>query len=241
MPGPPMWSKTSRREKLRAETLAEIKEHAAAQLAAGGPEAVSLSAIARAMRMSGPGLYRYFASREALLTSLVTDSYDALAEALDQAGADRDAEPGEYFRAVADAYRAWATGNPHRYQLIFASAYGSGLLDPDRTIPAAHHNMEVLLGAVTRLTGHQPEGDQPAGRPAPRSGAHLQAWVDARPGLGEVPLATLTRAVQAWVRLHGVVGLEINGVFASMGIDPGELFAAEVDDIIDRGRAPHPS
>lgn len=221
----------SRRDRLRAEALAEIKEHAEAQLATGGPEAVSLNAIARAMHMSGPALYRYFASREALLIALVTDSYDALAEAVGRA-ADHGGDGPERFRAAADAYRAWATAHPHRYQLIFASAYGSGLLDPDRTIPAAHRNMEVLLDAVAGLAGEQPTSD--AALPTD----HLQAWIDARPGLGDVPTATLTLAVQAWIRLHGVVGLEINGVFAAMGIDPGELFASEVDDLVHRIRGP---
>lgn len=223
----------SRRERLRAETLAEIKEHAEAQLAAGGPEAVSLNAIARAMRMSGPALYRYFASREALLTTLVTDSYDALADAISQAGDDGHADPAERFQMAADAYRLWATAHPHRYQLIFASVYGSGLLNPDQTIPAAHRNMEVLLDVVSGLTDDQPKNDR-----TPPLADHLQTWVDARAGLDDVPPAILTRAVQAWIRLHGVVGLEINGVFASMGIDPAELFAAEVHDIIDRTRAP---
>lgn len=224
----------SRRERLRAETLAEIKQHAEAQLAAGGPEAVSLSAISRTMRMSGPALYRYFASREALLTSLVVDSYDALAEAMSSAADEhREADPPARFRAVADAYRAWATAHPHRYQLIFASVYGSGLLNPDQTVPAAHRNMEVLLETVAGLTGEEPAPE----RAAP-STKHLQAWVDARPGLGDVSPAMLTLAVQAWVRLHGVVGLEVSGVFASMGIDAGELLTAEVDDMLARSRTP---
>src|SRR5439155_13755155 len=47
----------SRRERLRAQTLAEIREHAYAQIAQGGPTALSLNGIAKAMGMSGPALY----------------------------------------------------------------------------------------------------------------------------------------------------------------------------------------
>ena len=83
----------TRRERLRAQTLAEIREHALAQLAQGGPEALSLNAIARTMRMSGPALYRYFASREDLLVALVTDSYDDLASAVEAAAEDLPAVP----------------------------------------------------------------------------------------------------------------------------------------------------
>jgi AcrR family transcriptional regulator len=220
----------SRRERLRAETLTEIKEHALAQLAEGGPDAVSLSAISRSMRMSGPALYRYFASREALLTTLVAESYNALADAMARASDEAsDAGPAQRFRAVADAYRAWAVASPHRYQLIFASTYGSGLLDPDRTVPAAHRNMQVLVDAVRGIIGDEAASDDRAS-----STDQLREWVDTRPDLDEVPVAALHLAMRAWTRLHGVVSLELNGVFKSMAIDSGELFAAEVDEILAR-------
>jgi hypothetical protein len=44
----------SRRERLRAQTLTEILEHGLAQIADGGPSALSLIGIAKAMGMSGP-------------------------------------------------------------------------------------------------------------------------------------------------------------------------------------------
>ncbi|MBV9196372.1 MAG: helix-turn-helix transcriptional regulator, partial [Solirubrobacterales bacterium] len=61
---PPAVTAPSRRERLRAQTLAEIREHAYAQIAQGGPAALSLNGIAKAMGMSGPALYRYFSSRD---------------------------------------------------------------------------------------------------------------------------------------------------------------------------------
>src|ERR1700704_232657 len=76
----PSTSAPSRRDRLRAQTLAEIREHGVAQLAEGGPAALSLTGIAKAMGMSGPALYRYFASRDDLLVALVEESYEDLSD-----------------------------------------------------------------------------------------------------------------------------------------------------------------
>jgi len=40
--------------------------------------------------------------------------------------------------------------------------------------------------------------------------------------------ATALRAVLIWSRLHGIVSLEIAGNFASMGLDPGQLFEIQL-------------
>ena len=75
----------TRRERYRQETLAEIKQLAMRQIARGGAEALSLSAIARAMGMSGAALYRYFPSRDDLLAEIIVDAHHDLAEVLQAA------------------------------------------------------------------------------------------------------------------------------------------------------------
>src|SRR4051794_41829194 len=86
-------SSMSRRQRLRQQTLEEIHAVALQQVADGGAEAVSLNAIAKAMGMSGPGLYRYYASRDDLLAALVAAGYDRLAAALPGAGHAQDRLP----------------------------------------------------------------------------------------------------------------------------------------------------
>ena len=134
----------SRRARLRAQTLSEIREHGYAQITEGGPTALSLNGIAKAMGMSGAAMYRYFASRDELLTTLVTESYEDLAETLEQvAHRARRRAPESRLRAALEGLRDWALAHPHRYRLVFGSAYGSGELDPERIIPAAHRAMGV--------------------------------------------------------------------------------------------------
>ena len=66
-------------------TIAEIKTIARQQMADSGTAGVSLSAIARAMEVSAPALCRYFASRDDLVTALIVDAFNALADAIQAA------------------------------------------------------------------------------------------------------------------------------------------------------------
>jgi AcrR family transcriptional regulator len=226
VPDPPV---VTRRERLRAQALGEIKHHALAQVVEGGPEALSLSAIARSMGMSGPALYRYFASREDLLAALVADSYDDLADTLQAAAAHaRRRAPAARLRALATAYRGWALAHPHRYRLVFSSTYGSGHLAPERTVPAAHRSMSLFLDAIADLGPH----DDPGSERGTALDRQLERWARSRSDGAELPAAVLHLGVVAWTRLHGVVSLEIEGTFASMELDGERLYEAEVDQLI---------
>jgi AcrR family transcriptional regulator len=159
----------------RADTVrAAVKHVALAQLEAGGPGAVAINAIARELGVSGPALYRYFRNRDALMTELVLDAYNDLADALAQAD------------SLPHAYRAWALAQPHRYRLLFAAPFPGYDAHLPALVAAAQRSMDLLLKV---------EPDE-------------------------------TRAVTMWSRMHGHVSLEIEGNFASMGLDPGPLFEA---------------
>ena len=216
----------TRRERLRAQTLAEIKQHALTQIAQDGVEALSLMGVARTMGMSGPALYRYFGSRDDLLAALVAEAWGGLADAMEAAAhAARRRGPAARFRAVADAYRAWALEQPHRYRLALETDYGSGRFAPEATLPAAGRAMAVMLNAVADL----------GPLPAPRPGAiraldtQLERWVGTRAMRADLPPAAFEMAVLAWTRMHGTISLELVGVFDSMGLDPALLHRAEIE------------
>jgi AcrR family transcriptional regulator len=75
----------SRRDRVRAATVTEIKDTARRILVAEGPDGLSLRAIAREMGMTAPALYRYFPSREDLIGALIADLYDELTAAISTA------------------------------------------------------------------------------------------------------------------------------------------------------------
>ena len=218
----------TRREQQRVQTLAEIKQLAMAQVAAGGVESLSLNAIAKDMAMSGAAIYRYFDSREQLLAALAVDAYTDLADTLEAVAHRRHASPGARWHAVAAAYRSWALDQPHRYRLVFSTQVGSGELAPERIIPAAGRSMLVLLDSIAAATPAPTKAPTPPSRALSRQ---LRDW-QKRTGMPNLPDATLLAGLNAWTRLHGVISLELDGHLPSTGVDTQLLYDAEVSSVI---------
>ncbi|WP_369208839.1 TetR/AcrR family transcriptional regulator [Streptomyces sp. PU-14G] len=204
------------RERYRAQVRGEIKERAWEQIATAGASAVSLNAIAKQMGMSGPALYRYYAGRDELITELVRDAYQSLADTIRAAS-----EAGADVTALAHALRHWALEDPHRYLLVYGTPI-PGYRAPDDVTGIASQIMTVLLDA---FAARAPEG------PATAFDTHLEShrpWAEDHPA----PSTVLHRALIFWTRLHGVLSLEVAGHFAGMAFDPALLFAAELDDLL---------
>ena len=124
----------------------EIKAIARQHLASDGAN-LSLRAVARDLGVVSSAIYRYFASRDDLLTALILDAYNALGtavEAADAAVADADDLAGRWL-AVCHAVRDWALAAPHEYALIYGSPV-PGYQAPQDTVPAATRSVTVLGG-----------------------------------------------------------------------------------------------
>lgn len=206
-------------QQFRTQIRGEVKQAALRQLAAGGPAALSINAIARELEVSGPALYRYFSGRDELLTELVVDAYDALADALAEAAPEGEKQLATArLRDLAVAYRAWATTQPHRYRLLFTAPVPGYDAHAARLVAASRRAMKTLLDVLAELPA-------PPAPPAPLT-RQLDAWASSR-GL-DAPAPVALRAIQVWSRLHGLVLLEIEGNLAAMGLDPAMIFDIEV-------------
>jgi AcrR family transcriptional regulator len=209
------------RERYRALVRHEVKQAALRQLAEAGPAAVSVSAIGKQLGVSGPALYRYFASRDELLTELVIDAYHDLADALSAAASRAPGlDPRARLEGLARAYRSWALAQPHRYRLLFGPPLPGYDAHGERLVGASQGAMSQLLGILREF------GDGTIEPSAEPLASQLAAWAQ-RQDPGTDP-ATALRALLIWSRLHGIVSLEIAGNFASMGIDPGQLFETQL-------------
>jgi AcrR family transcriptional regulator len=221
MPARPVPERPTIRQRYRAQVRREAKQAALGQLEQSGPAGLSVSAIGKELGVSGPALYRYFASRDELLTELIIDAYDDLAQAL-RVAAEQHAgmRPRVRFDALARAYRSWALAQPHRYRLLFGPPLPGYDAHAQRLVDASQAAMNQLLGVLRELD------DRIAPAPPEPLASQLTAWGVAHdPYIGP---ATALRAVLVWSRLHGLVSLEIAGNFASMGIDPGQVFEAQL-------------
>ena len=215
------------RARFREQVREDVKAAALDQLAAGGAQAISVNAIAKQLGVSGPALYRYFASRDELLTALVIDAYadfrDALAEAVDTASG---STPDERLRALARAYRDWALAQPHRYKLLFAPPLPGYDAHAEPLAAAARSVMGVALGA---LDGLDLEDTPQTGDLTAALDRHRDVLAVRGSGAPEFRLA-----VSMWSRLHGIVSLELGGGFAAMHLDAEALFEHEVQMLVDR-------
>jgi AcrR family transcriptional regulator len=207
------------RERFRAQIRDEIKQIALRQLAELGPAGVSVNAIGKELGVSGPALYRYYASRDDLLTELTIDAYDDLAAALRTAIATTpNRTPHARFDALARAYRAWAIAQPHRYRLLYGPPLPGYDAHARRLIDAASASMDLLVEVLPT--------DRGGTRPTRALATQASDWAADR-GV-QADAAKAVRALLTWSRLHGFVSLEIAGNYASMGIDPDALFEIEL-------------
>jgi AcrR family transcriptional regulator len=220
------------RERARAELTREIAEEARRQLAESGANGLSLRAVAKALGMVSSAVYRYYPSRDDLLTALIIDAYDAVGEAAEQAVTG----PGDArasWLAGCRAIRAWAIAHPHEYALIYGSPV-PGYRAPETTIgPAARVPLAfvgVIVGAVAagELTGAAAGQDRArlTGQLAEQAAtlsAVLADPVAGLPGAGAVPPELLVRGVIAWTQLFGMLSWELFGQFVG-SFDPAEAF-----------------
>ena len=234
------------RERARAELTREITEEARRQLAAVGANGLSLRAVARELGMVSSALYRYYPSRDDLLTALIIDAYNAIGEAAETAiaGASPDTGPGARpgsararWLAACHAIRAWAIDHPHEYTLIYGSPV-PGYRAPEATIgPAARVPLAfvgVLAAAIASgeiAAADSPAADAPADAPAgelAEQAAALSAALSldpSAPGAALVPPDLLVRSVAAWTQLFGLISFELFGQFVG-SFDPADAFFA---------------
>jgi AcrR family transcriptional regulator len=145
------------RERVRAELTREITEIARRQLATEGAAGLSLRAVAREMGMVSSAIYRYFSSRDKLLTALIIEGYDAVGAAVEQAegGCPRQDYPGRWL-AVCQAIRGWALAHPHEYALIYGSPV-PGYQAPEETVVPAGR-VAAVLGKIVS-DAYRADGD----------------------------------------------------------------------------------
>jgi AcrR family transcriptional regulator len=215
------------RERVRAELTAEITDAARRQLAEVGAAALSLRAVAREVGMVSSAVYRYFPSRDDLLTRLIIDGYDDLGSAAEAADDPTEA-PRTRWLAVCRAVRSWAVAHPHEYALLYGSPV-PGYSAPRDTVPAASR-VGVVLGRIL--------GD------AARAGALPTAAGERDPGLvsddavevlgGDHPALDETvriRALMAWSALYGTISFELFGHFVGSVEDGDRYFERAMTDL----------
>ena len=206
-----------------------IKETAWKQITEFGAPALSLRAIARALKITAPAIYNYFPDRDALVTALIIDAFTSFGDWQLEA---RDSVPEENLlgrmNAIGLAYRNWAHTFPQRYQLIFGTPIPGYEGPMEKIFPSSARSLSALVSVVERL--------RLAGKlnvdsfPKVKSNYKIsfEAW---KTYGGNADILSLSVAMLIWARVHGVVSLEIGGNLPPFGPKGDALYRYELQSI----------
>jgi AcrR family transcriptional regulator len=224
----------SRRDRVRADTVREIKETARRVLVDQGVDGLALRAVAREMGMTAPALYRYFSSREDLVENVVADLYDELTDVLESVRDAADpAVPGFQLLSVARAFRTWATTHHAEFGLLFGSAgervlkveemHGPGERPPQVASRRFGGVFAELVARIYLEQGFPTPSDEQI---EPALQVQLQEWCTKLPVA--LPLGVMSVFLSCWIRLYGMVCMEVFGHLRFALDDAEPMFEAEL-------------
>ncbi|WUI00516.1 TetR/AcrR family transcriptional regulator [Spirillospora sp. NBC_00431] len=225
----------SRRDRLRQETMTEIREAARTLLTTRGSAAVTVNAVAREVGMSGPALYHYFSGHDDLVQAVTADFFAELGAEM-RAARDASARAGGSISArllaTCRAMRGWATAHPAEFGWIFTSPVPLEVTrSPDSARNLAGRDFErVFQEEIATLWETSPF---PVPDDLPRGvREQLSAYVD-RLGV-KVPVEAVYVTTSCWIRLYGLLCMEALNQLDYIYTDLEPIFEECLKDLAGR-------
>lgn len=216
-----------RRERMRENTINEMLHVAREILASEGVEAVTNPAIARRMGLTTPAIYRYYLSHHELIAALSARLYGELTRTMTAAKLECDpAHPTAPLLAMCRAMRPWSTRFPAEFRLLFArrspletdaeagEAFGGAFLDEVALIwkrkPFDTPDLENLSDTLSnQLRAYSRETDE------------------------RLPPGAVYVFLSGWVRLYGVLSMEVHQLLAFALEDVGPFYERQLQELCE--------
>jgi len=223
---------------LREETHNAIKDNARRLMAEKGSQGLSLRGIARAMDMTAPALYYYFGSMDDLITALILDAYNGLAEVV-EAVAVTHADEAPYARLIKSlqAYRQWALDHKTEFQLIFGNPIPGYHAPTELTVPAATRSQIAIGRAIYAMIE--------AGAQIPAYHLDMPDHLHARfeelvnQLEGDFRIEEVALTLSLYTHLQGLVIMELINHLPPTVIHMDDWFMLEIEKMLkDRGLTP---
>jgi AcrR family transcriptional regulator len=223
----------SLRARRREELVAAVRRAALDELRRNGAAGLSLRAVAREVGVAASALYRYYPSRDELLTDLLVTAFDDHANAVQAAASAPDVR--QALRGAFAAYRAWAVGHPAEFGLAYGAPVPGYAAPAEHTVRAGSRIGDLLMGVLHRAHRQgliDPDvirrRDQQL---AAGTRGQLQALADRR--RYPLPVALVALGVDLFVRVHGLVALEVFGHLRPITPDAEPYFTETVGTALD--------
>ena len=193
----------------REETVNAIKTAARDLMAKHGTAGLSIRPIAREIGLTAPALYRYFENLDALITELIVDNFNALADAMEIARDQAQHQtPASELMAIMLAYRQWALDHPIDFELIYGNPIPGYEAPEEITTPAAARAFVIVADLLERIINsgafHPTQGhDHVPTKIEP----YLEEMIQQESYAFSTLAAYLT--VVGWSQMHGIIMLEL--------------------------------
>ena len=217
------------RDAAHPNLAAAIKSVARQQMSERGTAGLSLRAIARELQITAPAIYNYYPRLDDLITALIVDAFQLLADAMQaSAGAIDEVEYRARILATALAYRQWAVAHPVDFQLIYGNPIPGYVAPPEITVPLARRPFLDLFRTFLAAWQQGALKIPAAYAEVPASiQAHVAEW-GMQVGV-DLPAPVFCLLAVGWARLHGMVMLELFHHLQPMIGDPAALYRYELD------------
>lgn len=213
----------------RQASFDSIKAIARQQMIENGTAGISLRGIAREMNITAPAIYNYYPRLDDLITALLVDAFNGLADAIDSAIAS-ETTPRERLIGGANAYRAWANANKADFQLIYGNPIPNYEAPQAVTVPLATRPLVSFYKVLMQAYQAGNLSIAPDYQNLPKS---IEDFINGflypqYPETIGLPTSLYYLMTVLWTRIHGIVMLEIFGHLAPSIGDVDSFFHSEM-------------
>ncbi|MFC8804121.1 TetR/AcrR family transcriptional regulator [Streptomyces anthocyanicus] len=224
-----------RRERLRAELEREAKAEARRLTASHGIGGLSLSAVARAVGVTPPALYRYFDGKKGLALAVYEDVTAEFVAVVAEAVRQEDQE--DLAACLYSATRAafdWSVAHPAEYDLLTGAGYArlaASLEAMDSVFLRELGGLYAsLFGRVLKEKGFDyPADDELAPDLARQLAAYRRLMRSP-----ELPLGVTFVMISCWRQIYGLTCMAVYGHLATAFDDCLPLFDRMLDELLGR-------
>lgn len=224
-----MQTRSDRKHEL---TRTEIKDAARQLMAEMGTAGISLRGIARRMDLTAPAIYRYYASLDDLITALIVEDFNDLADTLEVAQASAAGErTSRQILAVLMAYREWALRHPVDFQLIYGNPIPGCVAPSEVTVPAVIRGFRVIVQLMAEALANGELMPTPRYAVIPPEIRAAMEPITRRDGYN-VPVLALYLATVGWPMIHGIIMLELFEHIQPMTGDVDVFYRSQVENLL---------
>jgi AcrR family transcriptional regulator len=226
---------SERRERLRAELEREAKAEARRLTAVHGIEGLSLSAVARAIGVTPPALYRYFDGKKGLALAVYEDVTVEFVAVVAEAVGQED--PDDLAACLYTATRAvfdWSVAHPAEFDLLTGAGFArlaTSLEGLDSVFLRELGGLYAsLFGRLLKEKGlDYPSDDELSPALARQLAAYRRLMRSP-----ELPLGVTFVMISCWRQIYGLTCMAVYGHLSTAFDDWLPLFDRMLDELLGR-------